>query len=122
MGDYVFPTAKGKYDGSSNANQTQFLRTGHTAAVPKVVLFKRQSLNSAGAHSVTVRMVEAVPTSVEVVAGRPRNNLITLEIRNVTGQVDADIKTALTELSTMLADADFQDDVVTENRIPTSAG
>lgn len=119
MGDYSPSVAAGyKYDGSTGVNQSQFLRTGHTAANPRVVIFKREPLRTNGTHSVSIRAVQAVPTSYTPIEGEPTNALIDVTIRNVRGQTDADIKTLLGLISDILGDADFQDDAVTENRIP----
>lgn len=113
MADYQLP-AGSKYAGSTGVDQVQFFRSGHTAALPRLAIFKRRPANGKPTSEYNVMLVHAVADAEGVV----RNALVELSVRNVAAQDAATIKTLLGTLGTMCSNADFQDDAVVELLLP----
>lgn len=103
-----------KYFGSTGPDQVQFIRTGHTAALPKLEIYKRKQPRNGPTSEFSVTAVEA-STDAE---GVTRNTIITLSVRNVSSQNATTIKALLGRFGTMCSSADFQDDAVVELLLP----
>lgn len=114
MADYLLPTGS-KYFGSTGPDQVQFIRTGHTAALPKLAIFKRRQANGKPVSEFSVTLVEAAAADS---AGVVRNTLAEFKLRNVSGQDSTAIKALVGVLGAMLSNTDFQDDCVVELLLP----
>lgn len=114
MADYLLP-AGSKYAGSTGVDQVQFYRSGHTAALPRLAIFKRRQAFGKPTSEFNVMFVHAVADAEGVV----RNALVDINIRNVSGQDAATIKALVGAAGTMLSNADFQDDAVVELLLPS---
>lgn len=118
MPNYVVPVDF-SFNGST-ADQTTFLLAGHTVAEPRLAIFDRKvpSFNGNGSKvpSYRVRIVRGVTdTDGEVVATRVTADVT---IRWPLEAVPADVIADIAQLSAILADVDFQTDVVNEQRLP----
>jgi len=113
MADYQLP-AGSKYAGSTGVNQVQFTRSGHTAALPRLAIFKKRDANGKPTSEYNVMLVHAVEGADNVV----RNCIAEFHLRNVSGQDAATIKSLVGSLGTMLSNTDFQDDCVVELLLP----
>lgn len=112
MSDYAPPGTK--YYGSTGPDQVQFARSGHTAALPKLEIYKRRQSRGGPTSEFQVQAVEASADADGVV----RNTLITLSIRSVSSQNATNIKAILGRFGTMCSNADFQNDAVEELLLP----
>lgn len=115
MADYILPSGS-KFFGSTGVDQVQFIRTGHTADLPRLAVFKRRQAKGGPTWDYTVSLVQGAPPDSQ---GVVRNTLVEFHCRGVTGQDNTAIKALLTVLGTMLTNADFQDDCVVELLLPS---
>lgn len=113
MADYQLPNTS-KYFGSTGPDQVQFLMGGHTAALPRLAIFKRRQSNGKPTSEYNVMLVFASADSLGVV----RNTLIEFRLRNVVSQDPAVVFASLDFLGDMLKNDDFQNDCVTELLLP----
>lgn len=112
MADMAIPVSWTKYDIGSN--YVTFARTGHTSDVPRLVKFKRLP-NSGGSSSYQVL---GVLGNGDVVEGETRNTLVTLDIRNISGQDPTVVAAYLAELATLIETAGFAEDATVELALP----
>lgn len=92
-----------------------FQLAGHTAALPKLVTIKRKLPDAAGFSSYEIKLVRGIVQA----AGLPaRNQIWTLSIRNVPGQVGGDTTALRTAMTDIMASVNFANDVGTTLLLP----
>lgn len=100
-------------------NQCVYTRSGHSAQLPSLVLFKRTPRTASGVTSkYQVKMVKAFDWSAINAGNTGPNSFIELNIRNTDAQVATTVKAMLTELGVLLQDTGFQNDAVDNLSLP----
>lgn len=118
MADYVVPV-DWKFNGSQ-ADQTTFTLPGHTVAQPRLAIFDRKvpSFNGNGSKvpSYRVRVVRGVVDAEG--HALPTRVTADITIRWPLEAAPADVKSDMAAIAAVLADVDFQGDVVDEQLLP----
>ena len=109
MSTMVLPSAWVKH--RIGADSVTWTRANHTHDQPNLFIFKASNAG-AGTSKYQVKGVLGVDGSVMEAGQATTNTIIELNVRQVEGQNDVDVKNAINELGDLITTTTFQDDVI----------
>lgn len=119
---HVLPVGWSEYGRDGN-NSVTFLRPGHTVTEPRLLIINRKTpVVSGTSFSVPTYRVRMIDGHVDG-DGNPlrERTILDLTIRHPVNASTATASTSIAALATMLADAEFVDDALTDFMFPREA-